>query len=111
MKRWRLFLDDDRWPPGNIDESWDWVIARTVDDAIWYVKSYGTPLHIAFDHDLGHKKMTGMDFAVWFSDHVLDGTLQLPEGFGWSVHSFNTVGAKNIANRMVWLMEEYLDLT
>ena len=102
--RWRLFLDDDRWPPGEINESWDWVVARNFDDAVWYVENYGLPHHIAFDHDLGARKMSGMDFAVWFSEHILGGE-NLPAGFTFSVHSFNPVGAKNIHNRMTWLLE------
>lgn len=97
-------MDDERWPPGKIDESWDWVVARNVDDAIWYVKNYGLPYHIAFDHDLGSRKISGMDFAVWFSEYILCGRYAL-DGFTFSVHSMNPVGGRNIQNRMEWLLE------
>ena len=105
---WRLFLDDDRYPAGEPSNwaAWEWVIARTVDDAIWYVENYGLPYHIAFDHDLGAKKMTGMDFAVWFSEYILGKELPLPADFGFSVHSMNPVGARNITHRMRYLLDE-----
>jgi hypothetical protein len=56
--KWKLFLDDDRYPVDNT-----WTIARNVDDAIWYVTNYGMPSFIMFDHDLGNFKQSGMDFA------------------------------------------------
>ena len=107
--RWQLFLDDDRWPPGEPTDwaSWEWVVARNVDDAIWYVEHYGMPYHIAFDHDLGAKKMTGMDFAVWLSEEVLSSRKTFPTDFSYSIHSLNPVGRVNIKNRMEWLLENW----
>jgi hypothetical protein len=88
---WKLFLDDERYPVDNT-----WYIARNVDDAIWYVTNYGTPIFISFDHDLGSHKATGMDFARWFCNHIMDMNKGLPDGFNFYVHSQNPVGAKNI---------------
>jgi hypothetical protein len=91
---WKLFLDDERYP---IDGSW--IIARTFDDACWFITHYGLPTFISFDHDLGSIK-TGMDFAKWFSNHVLDHRVTLPTGFSFYVHSQNPVGAENIKSYM-----------
>ena len=90
-KDWKLFLDDERYP----DPS-GWIIARNYHDAVWYVQNYGIPSHISFDHDLGSpQNMTGMDFAKWFCNYVMDHDIPNP-GFTYHVHSMNPVGAKNI---------------
>ncbi len=100
---WKLFLDDERYPP-QADGSW--TIARNYHDAIWYVKNYGMPSYISFDHDLafdhyyavGTKphEFTGYDFVKWLCDYIATEQVVLPEGFDWYVHSMNPVGAKNI---------------
>jgi hypothetical protein len=89
---WKLFLDDERYPTDN-----SWVIARNYDDAVWYVKSYGVPYHIAFDHDLGSPaNMTGYDFAKWFCAYVEDNNVILDDDFVFTIHSQNPIGAENI---------------
>jgi hypothetical protein len=110
MMRYKLYLDDLRYPPADTD---DWRLARNYHDALWYVKTYGIPYHISFDHDLGPdaygfvtigrdplrdspKEFTGLDFAKWFCLHVLVNGLDLPDDFGYTVHSANPVGAENI---------------
>lgn len=102
---YKLFLDDIRFPP-DYDE--DWIIARSMQDAIWIVEQRGAPVWIAFDHDLAdehyiigqtHEK-TGYDFAKWFCDYVSDNDVELVEEFGYSVHSMNPVGAANIKHYM-----------
>jgi hypothetical protein len=101
--KWKLFLDDGRYPVRN-----DWVIARNFDDAVWYVRNYGLPDHIAFDHDLGHpKNYTGMDFAKWFANYIMDNELKLPQTFSYSVHSQNPVGAANIRSYMDQFLENH----
>lgn len=100
--KWKLFLDDERYPTTN-----DWVIARNFDDAVWYVTNYGIPYHIAFDHDLGEpQNRTGYDFAKWFCDWVVDNDLGF-DGFDFSVHSMNPIGAENIRRYMDNAMEWY----
>jgi hypothetical protein len=47
--KWKLFLDDDRYPVDNT-----WVIARNFDDACLYVTNYGLPTHMSLDHDMGY---------------------------------------------------------
>lgn len=89
---WKLFLDDERYPTDNT-----WVIARNFDDAVWYVKSYGLPVFISFDHDLGApQNRTGMDFAKWLVNHIIDNDLPIDDDFDWYVHSQNPIGAENI---------------
>ena len=101
--RYKLYLDDLRYPPADTE---DWRIARNYHDALWYVKTYGLPYHISFDHDLGMnhdpsasivpREFTGYDFAKWFCIYVLNTGLDLPADFGYTVHSANPVGAANI---------------
>lgn len=88
---YRLFLDDERFPAG--DES-EWIIARTCADACRIVEEKGCPAFISFDHDLGDGP-TGMDFARWFANYVLDNDICLTD-FDYYVHSQNPVGRDNI---------------
>lgn len=105
---YRLFLDDIRMPPPGY-----WVIARSMDDAVWYIKNLGIPYFISFDHDLADEhyiigqtyEKTGYDFAKWFCNFVLENDIDLPGKFNYSVHSMNPVGAKNIRD----YMEEFID--
>jgi hypothetical protein len=107
---WKLFLDDIRFPAdvryyyGPYE---DLVICRSMDDAVWAVTQYGLPEFISFDHDLAHEhyiigdgEKTGLTFAKWFCDYVMDNQMELPENFGFHVHSANPVGAENIRSYM-----------
>jgi hypothetical protein len=87
---WKLFLDDKRYPKER-----DYIISRTFDDAVSLIEAKGMPCHIAFDHDLGMISKDGMEFAKWFADYCFENK-NLPEGFTFSVHSANPVGAENI---------------
>lgn len=111
--KYKLFLDDIRFPP--IHNGSHWVIARNMDDAIWYVENKGIPYHISFDHDLAddhyiigqkHEK-TGYDFAKWFCDYVLKNNIDLPNNFNYNVHSMNPAGAANINHYMHNFMVHY----
>ena len=118
MMRYKLYLDDLRYLP---DMHPDWRLARNYHDAVWYVKNYGLPYHVSFDHDLADchydldsaygplddfmdgtprsgkpREFTGYDFAKWFCLYVLDNSLDLPDDFSYNVHSANPVGARNI---------------
>lgn len=105
---WKMFLDDERFPDVLYDdfESVDWVIVRSFQDAKWHVLNRGLPSFISFDHDLGSHTWTGMDFAKWFCDHVMDNDLSL-EGFDFHVHSQNPVGAENIKSYMTQFLKDY----
>ena len=121
---WKLFLDDERTPKDDT-----WTIARTAQEAKDLIAQKGCPVAIAFDHDLGYTipqemigkdprdypmvktpigyfregiiiEETGLDFAKWFANQVLDGAITLPEDFAFSVHSSNPEGHKNIQSYM-----------
>ena len=98
---YKLFLDDLRFPPSNVypDGPNEWMIARSIDDAIWYVENCGVPEYISFDHDLADVK-TGYDFAKWFADYIMDNEIKLPDNFDYLVHSMNPVGSVNIDQYM-----------
>ena len=115
--RWILFLDDIRtldqagvsYPKEDLV-----IIARNMDDAIFYVQRYGIPQVIHFDHDLadvhyiaGAGEKTGYTFAKWFCDYVMDNGLEIPRGFGYFVHSMNPVGAENIRKYMENFLKAY----
>lgn len=91
---YKLFIDDERYPTTP-----DWLIARTSYNAIYFVTNFGMPYEIAFDHDLGGQD-TVMVFLNWLEDALLDGIVDFPEGFKYSIHSQNPIGADNITGRM-----------
>jgi hypothetical protein len=100
MSTWKLFLDDEREPVGT-----GWTVCRSVAEAIAVTGMFGLPSYISFDHDLGDGVApvgydnTGMGFAKWFADQVMDGA-HMPEGFDFYVHSQNPIGADNIRSYM-----------
>ena len=102
---WKLFLDDERTPRND-----GWKIARTYEEAITLIAKRGMPQHIAFDHDLGAGK-TGMDFAKWLVEALLDGKLKIPDGFTFSVHSDNPNGADNIRGLLAGILREMVGRT
>jgi hypothetical protein len=110
MMEWYLFLDDIRTlEQANVSYSKDQLvlIARNMDDAIFYVERYGIPQAINFDHDLaeenyvvGQGDRTGYDFALWLCDYILDNSLDFPKNFYFTVHSMNPVGKEKIIGYM-----------
>lgn len=104
---WKLFLDDERYPP---DENW--VVARSLDEAIAAIKDRGFPGYISFDHDLSDVPSTsgynntGMGLARWIVDNALDDKLTIPVDFEFYVHSQNPIGAENIRR----LMDAFLSI-
>ena len=88
-----LYLDDIREPKTNKD----WVVVRTYDEALEYIKQNGCPDYISFDHDLGENVPSGYDVAKWIvnMDIEMNGML-IPENFEFNVHSANPIGKSNI---------------
>lgn len=86
---YKMFLDDERFPVDN-----EWVIVRSFDEAVLYIKEHGCPFYISFDHDLGDG-LTGYDFAKWLIEQHLDNNI-IPSNFSFYVHSMNPIGAANI---------------
>lgn len=91
---YKLFIDDERFPVQD-----DWVIVRSSEEAINYVRAHGFPNEISFDHDLGGED-TSMKFIWWFIDQYYDNGLAIPVDFKYSVHSQNPIGAENIKGLM-----------
>jgi hypothetical protein len=80
----KLFLDDVREAPDDT-----WMVVRSFDEFTAWIKRWGVPDVISFDHDLGFAVPTGMDCAKW----IVDQGLLLKE---FRVHSANPVGKENI---------------
>lgn len=117
MKHYRLFLDDIRQPqkvsnyiyPIKLRKEFlhKWVIVRTYDEFINYIKENGIPTHISFDHDLAdirydyktqkesfnYHAETGYDAAKWLCEYLYKNDEPLPICY---VHSENVVGKRNI---------------
>ena len=92
----RLYLDDIRTPQGTFDH-----IERSSESAIKFMRRFGCPTFISFDHDLGGDD-TAMAVVKYMTERDLDENGRfIPEGFEFNVHSANPVGAANI--------EGYLD--
>jgi hypothetical protein len=82
-------------------------IARSFDDFVKTIESYGMPVYVSFDHDLADEhyvamlqgsndygeEKTGYDCAKWLVDFCADREIPFPD-FG--VHSLNPVGSENI---------------
>lgn len=113
----KLFLDDERMPA---DVTWvdigpgPWFIVRSFEQAVQWVKTYGFPDVISFDHDLGYEafdtnafgvvvvtnateEKSGYDFAKWLVEYDMSYNL-MPKDFKFTVHSMNPIGAENIRN-------------
>lgn len=95
---WSLYIDDERFPK---DTSKNFVIARSMEEAIKLIETHGFPSYISFDHDLGcdeqqNPHSTGYDFAHWIVNSDMDGKIKIPEDFSFNVHSANPTGAANI---------------
>jgi len=90
-----LYLDDERTPKTDHP----WTIVRSYTEAVAYVREFGIPDYISFDHDLGQIK-SGYDFTKWLVEQDICKTHLFPANFEYNVHSANPVGKVNI--------EEYL---
>jgi hypothetical protein len=88
---YHLFIDDIRTPPTD-----DWVVVRSSNEALAYVKNHGMPAFISFDHDLGGDDTT-MVFLRRLVDTVWNGDETPPD---YTVHSANPVGKQNIISFM-----------
>lgn len=98
---YRLFIDDERFPVTP-----DWFIARNSFQAIKALELYGMPKEIAFDHDLGSQD-TAIVFINHLENEMIDHGLKFPEGFIYTVHSQNPIGAANIISRMDSLISHF----
>jgi hypothetical protein len=84
----KLFLDATCFPQ---DDSKDWVIVRTVEEAIKWVEANGFPDFVSFKNDLGKDQMEGNEFAIWLTEHDRD-TGAMPDGFGYDIRGQSPAG-------------------
>lgn len=84
--RWKLFLDDERFPEGT---NHCFTTCRSSDEAINHTKLYGPPSFMSLDHDLGGED-TSMVYLKWLSEHHYE------VNFKYEIHSENVEGRKNI---------------
>jgi hypothetical protein len=90
----KLFLDDERFPPGS-DEGW--IVVRSMREAVDYMEANGCPSYWSFDHDLGDNEPTGYDLVNWIIERDLDAEGKfIPIDFDFYVHSQNPTGRDNI---------------
>ena len=94
MHSYKLFIDDERQPVAA-----GWVIARTSKEAIHIIRTFGLPIEIAFDYDLGGDDTT-KKVLQWLFTFVEHENLVFDENFRYSVHSQNPVGAKYVRDFM-----------
>lgn len=94
--KYSLFLDDERFPPSTGTQ--DWLIIRTVQEAIQTINKVGMPWRMSLDHDLGEDQETGYDFIKWLIEQDLDNNIDIKKITDFYVHSQNPVGKENIIN-------------
>jgi hypothetical protein len=99
---WKLFIDDERNP---IEKNW--VVARSSQEAIDYIKLFGTfPQEIAFDHDLGDDD-TSIKLINWMTEMLMDEKYSFHKKFTYFVHSQNPIGKNNIDGLMTNLIKHF----
>jgi hypothetical protein len=103
----KLFIDDQREPTYAVDK-----IARTSQEAIDWIKEFGMPNFISFDHDLGwhldgnrSHDDTAMQVVDWIAKEWFMNRLDIPADFSYHVHSQNPVGVANIKRAMENLLK------
>lgn len=119
-----VFLDDVRtiqmvYPDVTPEqEEQEWQVIRTADEFERYVLAcFGKewtdkfPNKISFDHDLGEDEdgviaPTGMDCAKWLVEADMDGLINIPADFTYTVHSSNPAGAENIKSYLSSYMNQ-----
>ena len=99
-KKYNLFIDDLREPPAGTD----YIVARSSTEAIGWVVLRGVPQHISFGYYLGGND-TSMGFIYWLNNEMFDKKLSFPDGFTYTVHLQDSVGAENIRGFMDGLIE------
>jgi len=103
---YKMCLDDVRNPNWVYpkEDTQDWIVCRSFEEAEAVLADLGWPEWISFDHDLGNNVPTGYDLAKYLVNWDLN-VGNMPDNFSFEVHSANPVGAANIRN----LLTNYLD--
>lgn len=96
----KLFIDDLKAAPEGF------TLARNSAEAISMIKSKGMPEYVSFDYDLGlgpdsiDGNDNGMIILDFIIDNVKNGTLKIPTGFGYDIHSSNIFAARKMRQKM-----------
>jgi len=121
---YNLFLDDERVPyapHGDIEDAYnytrnmdyvnlDWIVVRSYDEFVKYIKTHGVPQLISLDHDLADEhyqylltqddvdyskyiEKTGMECVKWLCNYCIDNKVKFPE---YWIHTQNIIGGKNM---------------
>ncbi len=97
---YRMFIDDERFPP---DDGNEWKIVRSYQMAVYMIEMLGMPNFVSFDHDLGDEANgDGYKIAKYLCDLDMNSTpaYKFPEDFDYFVHSQNPIGKANIEGYM-----------
>lgn len=98
MKNTLLWLDDVRNPfieYDDIENSYNVVWVKSFDEFYEWIKEYGLPDDVSFDHDLGGEK-DGCDAAKVLCEFCMNmNWATLPK---WYIHSANPVGRERITS-------------
>jgi hypothetical protein len=100
---WNLFLDDIRNPVDG-----DWIVARSVAEAMELINSNGLPVAMSLDHDLGDHVPTGKDFLNDLVEIAQDSkTTSELSRVQMTVHSANPVGRANMESLWAQTIREF----
>lgn len=88
--KYNLFIDDERFPA---EDGREYVIVRSSEEAIEFIKEHGIPTHIAWDHDLGGDD-NSRRVVAYIMELVFQDDVRMPPDFTWSIHSQNPIGAR-----------------
>lgn len=89
---YKLYVDDMREP-----FSADWVVCKSVNEAMELIKERGLPAEISMDHDLGEGQKTGYDFTKELTDYIIENALYDEFlNIDWNYHTANPVGRDNM---------------
>lgn len=102
MLSMKLFVDDERDPPNDNEP---WFIVRNYTAFYNFLRDFGCPDFISFDHDLGENTPTGFDIAKLLVDYDMDYDI-INQDFKFYVHSQNPVGKVNIER----YLSQYLEM-
>jgi hypothetical protein len=92
----KLFLDDARNPP--LKEK-GWVVVRTVEDAIWFMREYGDLVStLSLDNDLNQDR-EGYHFLQW----ILDNRTYTPKLTNVIIHTGNDPKARLMRRMLLGL--------
>lgn len=92
--KYSLFLDDERFPPESKIN--DWIIARTMYEAVEIIQNNNLPWRMSLDHDLGKNQKSGQEFIKWLIKQDLNKIIDINHIKDFYIHSQNPIGKENM---------------